>query len=112
NSISVSPTILERTEVLFGPSSVVYGSDALGGVIHYYTKSPKVSEKTEINSALFSRYSTANNEISSEGNIELRFKKWASFTDVTYSNFGDLRMGDTRAHGFDTWGKVYCKNHT
>ncbi|RXP64434.1 TonB-dependent receptor [Lutibacter sp. HS1-25] len=107
NSISVSPNILERTEVLFGPSSVVYGSDALGGVIHYYTKSPKVSEKTIINSAIFSRYSTANNEITTEGNLELRFKKWASFTDVTYSNFGDLRMGDNRTHGFDTWGKVY-----
>ena len=40
NSITVSPNILDRTEVVFGPSSVVYGSDALGGVIHYYTKTP------------------------------------------------------------------------
>jgi len=107
NSISVSPNILERTEVIFGPSSVVYGSDALGGVIHYYTKSPKISENHEINSSLFSRYSTANNEITGEGNLELRFKKWASFTSISYSNFGDLRMGDNRNHGFDTWGKVY-----
>ena len=107
NSISVSPNILERTEVIFGPSSVVYGSDALGGVIHYYTKSPKISENNEINSSLFSRYSTANNEITGEGNLELRFKKWASFTSISYSNFGDLGMGDNRNHGFDTWGKVY-----
>jgi len=107
NSISVSPNILERTEVIFGPSSVVYGSDALGGVIHYYTKSPKVSEKQEINGGVFSRYSTANNEITGEGNLELRFKKWASFTSVSYSNFGDLRMGDNRNHGFESWGKVY-----
>jgi len=107
NSISVSPNILERTEVIFGPSSVVYGSDALGGVIHYYTKSPKISMNNEINSSLFSRYSTANNEITGEGNLELRHKKWASFTSISYSNFGDLRMGDNRNHGFDTWGKVY-----
>lgn len=107
NSISVSPNILERTEVIFGPSSVVYGSDALGGVIHYYTKSPKISQNTEIKSAIFSRYSTANNEITGEGNLELSFKKWASFTSVSYSDFGDLRMGDNRNHGFDTWGKVY-----
>ena len=35
NSISISPNLLERIEVIFGPSSVIYGSDALGGVIHY-----------------------------------------------------------------------------
>jgi len=107
NAISVSPNILERTEVIFGPSSVVYGSDALGGVIHYYTKSPKVSDKAEVNSSFFSRYSTTNNEITGEGNIELRFKKWASFTSVSYSDFGDLRMGGNRRHGYETWGKVY-----
>ncbi len=38
SSITVSPNILERTEVIFGPSSVIYGSDALGGIIHYYTR--------------------------------------------------------------------------
>jgi hemoglobin/transferrin/lactoferrin receptor protein len=107
NSISVSPNILERTEVIFGPSSVVYGSDALGGVIHYYTKTPKVSPKSEVNSQLFSRYSSANNEYTGEASVELQFKKWASFTSVSYSDFGDLRMGDQRNHGFDTWGKVY-----
>ena len=37
NSITVNPNSLERTEVIYGPSSVGYGSDALGGVVHYYT---------------------------------------------------------------------------
>jgi len=106
NSISVSPNILDRTEVVFGPSSVVYGSDALGGVIHYYTKTPKVSSKNKVNTHLYSRYSSINNEFTSQGNIELRRKKWASFTSVSYSNFGDLKMGNNRNHGFDDWGKV------
>ncbi len=106
NSISVSPNILDRTEVVFGPSSVVYGSDALGGVIHYYTKTPKISSKNKVNTQLYSRYSSINNEFTSQGNIELRRKKWASFTSVSYSNFGDLKMGNNRNHGFDNWGKV------
>jgi hemoglobin/transferrin/lactoferrin receptor protein len=106
NSISVSPNIIDRTEVVFGPSSVVYGSDALGGVIHYYTKTPKVSSKKQVNSALFSRFSSINNEFTTEGNIELRNKKWASFTSVSYSDFGDLKMGKSRNHGFSNWGKV------
>lgn len=107
NSITISPNIIERTEVIFGPSSVVYGSDALGGVIHYYTKTPKVSLNNEVKSELFSRVSSVNNEITTQANVALRFKKWASFTSVSYSNFGDLRMGKNRNHGFDDWGKVY-----
>ena len=41
NSITVNPNSLERTEIIYGPSSVGYGSDALGGVVHFYTKTPK-----------------------------------------------------------------------
>ena len=43
NGITVAPSILDRVEILFGPTSVVYGSDALGGVIHYYTKNLRTS---------------------------------------------------------------------
>ena len=37
NAITVDPHNIERVEIVFGSSSVGYGSDALGGVIHYYT---------------------------------------------------------------------------
>jgi len=107
NSITVSPNIIERTEVIFGPSSVIYGSDALGGVIHYYTKTPKTSNINKVNSSFYSRYSSVNNEFTNEGNVELRFKKWASYTSISHSKFGDLKMGKNRTHGFDDWGKVF-----
>ena len=57
NSITVSPLSLERTEVLFGPSSVQYGSDALGGVIHFYTKKPSFAENGELNLDYYTRFS-------------------------------------------------------
>lgn len=107
NSITVAPNMLDRAEVVFGPSSVTYGSDALGGVIHYYTKTPKLSEKKEVKTNLFSRYSTVNNETTNQISVELQFPKWASFTSVSHSNFGDLRMGENRSHGFNNWGKVF-----
>ncbi len=106
SSITVSPNLLDRTEVVFGPSSVIYGSDALGGVIHYYTKTPKLSDKNEIKGSNFLRYSSVNNEVTNTVSAELQFKKWASFTSVSHSNFGDLKMGKNRSHGFDDWGKV------
>ncbi len=70
NSITVSPNLLERTEVLFGPSSIIYGSDALGGVIHYYTKKPRISEDPLHHSSFFSRYSSVNNEKSASYTYE------------------------------------------
>lgn len=56
SSISVAPNMLDKTEVVFGPSSVLYGSDALGGVIHYFTKTPKLSAEEEVKSQFFSRF--------------------------------------------------------
>jgi len=107
NSITVTPNMLDKTEVVFGPSSVIYGSDALGGVIHYYTKTPKLSEEEEVKSQLFSRFSTVNHEITTNASAELRFSNWASFTSISYSDFGDLKAGKSRNHGFKDWGKVF-----
>jgi hemoglobin/transferrin/lactoferrin receptor protein len=107
NSITVSPSILDRTEVIFGPSSVIYGSDALGGVIHYYTRKPKTSDKTNVNSEFLTRYSTVNSEITLQGGVELQMKKFASFTSISYSKFDDLQMGKVRKHGFKDWGKQF-----
>ena len=85
NSITVSPNMLDRTEVIFGPSSVIYGSDALGGVIHYYTRKPSVSEKNMSDVSLFSRYSSVNNEFTVNAGIELSLKKIGSYTSISHS---------------------------
>lgn len=107
NSITVSPNQLDKTEVIFGPSSVVYGSDALGGVIHYYTRKPEVSERTTVNLDFLGRYSTVNDEKTANASVELQFEKVASFTSISHSSFGDLRMGEYRPHGFSNWGLQY-----
>jgi len=107
NSITISPSILERTEVIFGPSSVIYGSDALGGVIHYYTRMPQISEKITINSEFMSRLGSVNGEFTIQGGLEVQMKKWASYTSISRSKFDDLKMGKNRSHGFADWGKQF-----
>ncbi|MEE9406905.1 MAG: TonB-dependent receptor [Polaribacter sp.] len=107
SSITVAPNMLDKTEVVFGPSSVIYGSDALGGVIHYYTKTPRLSEEKMVKSQLFSRFSSINQESTTNVSAEVSFKNWASFTSIAYSNFGDLLAGKNRSHGFNDWGKVF-----
>ncbi|MEN8187061.1 MAG: TonB-dependent receptor [Bacteroidota bacterium] len=107
NAITVSPNLLDRTEVIFGPSSVIYGSDALGGVIHYYTRKPHTSDKTQVNTDFLARFSTINEERTIYGGVELQLKNLATFTSFSYSDFGDLRMGKNRKHNFDDWGKQF-----
>jgi len=107
SSITVAPNLLDKTEVVFGPSSVIYGSDALGGVIHYFTKTPKLSEVNEVNSQFFSRFSSVNQEITTTVSAEVGFSNWSSFTSISHSDFGDLKIGKNRNHGFNDWGKVF-----
>ena len=43
NAITVDNAMLERLEVLYGPGSLIYGSDAIGGVVHFRSKNPKLN---------------------------------------------------------------------
>lgn len=107
NSITVSPTVLERTEIIYGPSSVIYGSDALGGVINYFTKTPETNKENKLSANFLTRFSSANNEKTNHIDVEMSFNKWASLTAISYSDFADLKMGEKRNHHFENWGKVF-----
>ncbi len=87
---------LERVEILFGPSSTIYGSDALGGVIHLYTKKPLLArgdQNSNLRVNAFSRYGAVDNEITNHLDFIYGTKKFASLTSFTYSKFGDLIGG-------------------
>ena len=43
NVISIDPFTVKNTEIIFGPGSVIYGSDAIGGVMNFFTKDPRFS---------------------------------------------------------------------
>lgn len=98
NVISVDPFTIQNTEVTLGAGSVVYGSDAIGGVMSFYTKKPQPSYSDSlffrVNSA--GRYSTANNEKTGHLDVNIGLYKWAFLSSVSYTDFDDLRMG---SHG-------------
>lgn len=95
NIITIDPNTLERMEVMVGSGSVIYGSDALGGVLHMYTLQPKLStnDSYSFTGNSFGRYSSANKENTFHAHINYGKKNWASVSSVTFANFGDLRMG-------------------
>ena len=108
NIISMDNSILDKTEILFGPSSVMYGSDALGGVISFYTKKPLLSEtkgKTIFSGNAFFRYSSAYDEKTGHADLSVGGKMFGSLTSFTISDFGDLRQGSDYYSKFPDWGK-------
>jgi len=102
NVISLDPFAIEKSEVLFGPSSVIYGSDAIGGVMSFQTITPQFTteEKPFVSGSAFTRYSSANNEKTGHFDVNLGWKKWASVTSISSNDFGDLKMG---SHGPDEY---------
>lgn len=95
NVITIDPAALDRIEVLHGAGSVIYGTDAIGGVISLFTKRPQLSMsgKTEAQLGGFLRYATANNGTTAHANFNVGGSKWANYLAVTANDFGDLRSG-------------------
>jgi hemoglobin/transferrin/lactoferrin receptor protein len=101
NAITIDPNILERVEILYGPSSTIYGSDALGGVIHYYTRNPVLDTlKTEA----YMQFSTANRGKIVHANLNMGSSRVANITSITISDYGDIRSGRSRKDEYGTWG--------
>lgn len=94
NIITVDPNMLERAEILYGPASVAYGSDALGGVIVLSTPMPQTSlQGVRFNGSAFMQYSGANDGTTLHADLNIGGAKIASYTSVTFNRFGDLRSG-------------------
>ena len=112
NALSVDPLSLERAEVVFGPSSVGYGSDALGGVIHFYTRTPLINQNKKTSFSGSSSYDFNQNTSKQSALFEYSASKWAMLQYVSYAHFGDIVMGKRRSHGYENWGKVaaYSEN--
>ncbi|MCF8325456.1 MAG: TonB-dependent receptor [Leadbetterella sp.] len=102
NVLRIDQSMLERAEVIFGPSSVIYGSDALGGVVHFRTKNPEFDVK---NVRSYLRYSTAIGEKTGHVDFNIGKKRLAFLTSLTFSDFGDVVQGTNRLDAYPDFGK-------
>ncbi|MBN2265124.1 MAG: TonB-dependent receptor [Candidatus Aminicenantes bacterium] len=106
NVISLDPFAIETAEVLFGPASVIYGSDAIGGVMSFQTLTPEfsLSGGPSVTGGAAGRYSSANGETTGHFHVSAGWKKWALTTSISSFDFGDLRQG---RHGPDDYIKPF-----
>lgn len=95
NVISLDPFATEHTEIFFGPGSVIYGSDAIGGVMSFQTLTPIFKDSTNhfISGNANSRYSSANNEKTGHLDLNLGWEKVAFITSWSFNDYDDLVMG-------------------
>ena len=108
NAITVDQNMLERIEVMYGPGSTLHGSDALGGVVAFKTKSPKLSNKKDtlfFSGGAMGRFSTVNLEKTGHVDVNIGGNKLAVLLSGTYSDFGDMRMGNKYPNKYPNFGR-------
>ena len=95
NVINIDPFTLQSSEVSFGPSSVIFGSDAIGGVMSFYTLKPELTDgdKPLIAGNVVGRFASANKEKAGHADIMIGGKKWGMVTSATWNDYDDLRQG-------------------
>lgn len=106
NVISLDPFAAESTEVFFGPGSVIYGSDAIGGVMSFQTLTPQLAaaDKPLVTGKAVALFSTANQEKTGHFDINLGWKKWSLVSSISRFDYDNLRMG---SHGPDDYLKPF-----
>lgn len=83
----IDPDDIDRIEVLRSPSSVFYGSDAIGGVIHIFTQKPSFEEG--LKGRLNAKYGTVNNEKSFGFSLQGKKKSWGFFLSLQTADAED-----------------------
>ncbi len=74
---TIDPMSLSRIEVLRGPASTLYGSDAVGGTVQVFTKSAAryAADGISYGGEVYGRYATAENSIATRGEIHVGFTR-------------------------------------
>ena len=103
NILSIDPFILENISILHGPSTVFYGSGALGGSIVLNTINPQ-NYSENINS-FSSQYESSSNSYLTHLHSVYKKNNTSFLSSATYKKYGNLKMGSNRFHGYENWGK-------
>lgn len=95
NVISLDANSLDHTEIIFGPGSVIYGSDAIAGVMSFHTLTPHLASDGSpvFNAGAMTRFSSADLEKTGHIHFNIGLKHLSFLSSLTYTDFGDLRMG-------------------
>ena len=109
NIITTDPFSVKSVEVVYGPGTVIYGSDALGGVINLHTFKPLFADTSSVlvTGNVMSRFMSADQSSVNSIRVNVASDKFSSLSVFSVGNFGNLRQGNIRNPFYGDWGKRY-----
>jgi iron complex outermembrane receptor protein len=95
HQVTINPLTAERIEVLRGPSALLFGSSAIGGVVNVIdTRIPRSVPTGPVKVDAFAEYGSAANERSGNASIDLPLGgNFVAHADGAYSKYDDLDIG-------------------
>ncbi len=98
NAFNFEKTITQSIQQIYDPTYLIYSPDGLGGVIHYFSKIPMLSNsyKALIHGSTTHRFESSSQSWISNYQISFARNKFSSYTSVTYSDYGDVVAGHNR----------------
>jgi len=91
HGLGINSAGIESVEVIKGPASLLYGSDALGGVLYLNPERFALSDSTEID--INTRYYSNNHGIGSDIGFKTSKEKFKFLLRGAYSSFTDYKTG-------------------
>nr|HPM78902.1 TonB-dependent receptor plug domain-containing protein [bacterium] len=95
---TIDPFFIDRIEVVRGPGSVLYGSDALGGTINIIThRRADFAEAYGVNGRLMSRFTTGEREATEHVGVESNVGQTLGMAvSGSLRQFGDIDPGGSK----------------
>jgi iron complex outermembrane receptor protein len=95
HAVPINPLTAERIEVLRGPSALLFGSSAIGGVVNVIdTRIPRAVPNKPVSVDAVLTYGSAANERSGNVSVDVPLGgHFVAHTDGAYSKFDDLHVG-------------------
>ncbi|MBH9538716.1 TonB-dependent receptor [Novosphingopyxis sp. YJ-S2-01] len=95
HAVVINPLTADRIEVLRGPSALLYGSSAIGGVVNVIdSRIPRRVPESPLHAEGLATYGSAADERAVSGAVDVPFGgKFVAHADASYTKTGDLETG-------------------
>ncbi|PQO36779.1 hypothetical protein C5Y96_06320 [Blastopirellula marina] len=90
---TIDPNTVDHIEVIRGPGSVLYGGDAIGGVINVVTKSANYTGLNYTTGGTIQRFSSADLGYTGRVSVEGYTESTGFYGGGTYGNYNNLDIG-------------------